>query len=185
MICRSGDQKLICNFDLTITEGGWMPWNCKCEISIGIPTVCSEMCSHGSSHVPATTNCFHSALGQNMQWGWGKMERKHSLRGRLRVYTAFNKMWILMALGTTGVQILMASVGTVQCSISKDEGQAVCKLCTTEKPDDLSLHPDPLLSQKPCMFPCGKSEKSCTWQRTKLFTGHFHHAFQWCFSYQL
>lgn len=128
MICRSGDQKLICNFDLTITEGGWMLWNCKCEISIGIPTVCSEMCSHGSSHVPATTNCFHSALGQNMQWGWEKMERKHSLRGRLRVYTAFNKMWILMALGTTGVQILMASVGTVQCSISKDEGQAVYKL---------------------------------------------------------
>lgn len=144
------------------------------EISTGITTVCSEKCSHDSSHVTATTNCFHSALGQNMQRGWGKMERKCSLGERLRVYTAFNNIWILMALGTTGVQVLMTSVGT----ISKGKGQAVCKLCTTEKPDDLSLHPDPLISQKPCMFPWGKSEKVLYMTKDKII----HWALPLCFS---
>lgn len=54
-----------------------------------------------------------------------------------------------MALGTTGVQVLMTSVGTTESSSSKGKGWEVCKLCklcTTEKPGVLSLHPDPLLS---------------------------------------
>lgn len=89
-----------------------------------------------------------------------------------------------MAVGTTGVQgvqVLMTSAETIVSSISKGEGQAVCKLCklcTTEKPDDLSLHPDPWLSQKHCMFPCGKSEKVLYMTKDKII----HWAFPLCFS---
>lgn len=86
-----------------------------------------------------------------------------------------------MPLGTTGVQVLMTSVGAIESSISKGKGQAVrklCKLCTTENPEALSLHPDPLLSHKPCMFPCGKSEKVLYMTKDKII----HWAFPLCFS---
>lgn len=151
-------------------------------------TVCSEMCSHDSSHITATTNCFHSALGQNMQWGWGKIERKRSLGERLRVYTAFNKIWILMSLGTTGVQVLMTSVGTmgvtfpkvrVRQSVNSVNSIQLKNLMTSASILTLCFHRNLACS------PVANQKKSCTWQRTKLFTGHFHYAFQWCFSYRV
>lgn len=43
-----------------------------------------------------------------------------------RLY-CISKVWILMALGTTGVQVLMTLVGTILSSIAKGKGHTVCR----------------------------------------------------------